>query len=304
MEIPRVNNLSKENFVENYLKPHEPVIVEDVMSDWDMYRFQPESLKKEFGNRLVQVYNDLFDFQHVKTLKDYLEEAFHQLPTRTDCSSYTRWYTKYKEMNFFWSDDVFEALKRSWGNPYFLPVDKFIIPFHNGESMHSHESPFPYKGLFISGRGARTRLHRDPFYSNAILCQFYGQKEIILFDPEQKEFLMRQDGTFIDPNNVPHQFYNQYSQAEYTFKTILNPGEVIFIPSGWFHDVTSITDSVSITWNFVHHYELRSFYNYLKDNPNDPGMETIKYFLRNQLKKDAEIEEIHAFFQKMIEPSL
>jgi hypothetical protein len=36
---------------------------------------------------------------------------------------------------------------------------------------------FPYRGLLIAARGARTRLHRDPFCTDAVVCQFHGVKK-------------------------------------------------------------------------------------------------------------------------------
>ena len=51
------------------------------------------------------------------------------------------------------------------------------------------EELFPAKAIFISGRGARTRLHRDPWASDAVLCQLYGSKQIVMFSPEQAQLL-------------------------------------------------------------------------------------------------------------------
>lgn len=296
MEIKREISLSKKEFMEKYLIPNMPVIVTDAMIGWDVKRFQPESLKKEFGDEFVQVYDDLFDLQNVKSLEEYFEKNFEK---NFDDSSieYTRWYTKFKEMDFFWSDDVFDTLKESWNTPYFLPTKSFLIPFcENGKKISSNESAFPYKGLFISGKGARTRLHKDPFNSNAILCQLYGQKEIVLYAPDQKEFVTNKNGEFINPKNKKQ--HENFSKAEYTYKTVLSPKEIIFIPAGWFHDVTSITDSISITWNFVHSSESKNFYNYIKNNPRDPGMETVKYFLKYYLPKDSDVDDICNFINE------
>ena len=39
---------------------------------------------------------------------------------------------------------------------------------------------FPARGLYLSLAGARTRLHFDPWGSDAVLCQFHGEKRVRL----------------------------------------------------------------------------------------------------------------------------
>jgi hypothetical protein len=34
---------------------------------------------------------------------------------------YARWYTKFRDTDFVWGDDVFAALQPHWQRPYFLP---------------------------------------------------------------------------------------------------------------------------------------------------------------------------------------
>ena len=133
--------------------------------------------------------------------------------------------------------------------------------------------------MFISGKGGRTRLHRDPFCSHAVLCQFYGKKEILLYAPDQANYLMNLNGEFVDPTQVDKEKFSSFNKAQLAYKTILNPGEIILFPSGWFHDVTSITNSISVTWNFVHKSNSEEFCDHIKNNPNDPELQTVRFFI-------------------------
>jgi len=293
MKFDRVSNLTKEEFIENYLIPNKPVIITDAMDNWDISKFQPSGLKENYGDMLVQVYNDLFELQTIKTLEQYFDDNFDKPDNEERSKEYVRWYTKLKEVDFFWGDEIFEKLKPHWTHPYFLPDDSIAIPYCNGggKKLRSTDSRFPYRGLFVSGKGARTRLHRDPFNSNAILCQFYGEKEVYLFGPEETENVM--NGTeFVDVYNPNYDKFPNYNKDAYKYKDVLKPGEVIFLCAGWFHDVTSISDSISITWNFVHSLELDNFYSFLKSHPNDPELDTIRYFLKDLVTPEANVEEI------------
>jgi hypothetical protein len=256
MKIQRVANIDQHEFLSKFLLKNQPVIIADGMQSWDMEKFRPGHLRKTFGDQLVQVYNDLFDLQDVYTLEQYFSEYFDK---DGDCKYYVRWYSKLKDKEFFWSDEVFASMNQYWQHPYFLPESPMLVPYvKEGEPYPVTDKGYPYRGLFISAKGARTRLHKDPFNSNAILCQFYGEKEMILYSP----------GKFPD-----------LSTDSPAFEDVLMPGEIVLFPAGWFHDVTCLSNSISITWNFVHSDEKDGFVDFVKEHPDDDQLEIAAYFL-------------------------
>jgi len=301
MKIQRVKNMSEDQFMEEYLIPKIPVIVTDAMQHWDVKRFTPDNLKEQFGDFEVQVYNNLFDLQTVDTLETYLNKNFDKKETSIDAViEYARWFTKFRDIDFFWSDEVFEALKAYWQHPYFLPKKNMILPFDNGnKELNVHESSFPYKGLFLSGKGGKTRLHKDPLNTNALLCQLYGTKELVLYSPDQESFLV-QNNEYVDIDNPDLDKFPAYRNAAETYRDILSPGEIVLFPSGWFHDVTSRTDSVSITWNFVHSRELNQFCEYLNTSLTEDQMEVVHFFIKDFLQDDTiDAQSISSFYNKI-----
>jgi len=297
MKIKRVQNLGKDQFLVEFLAPNQPVIITDAMNKWEVEKFQPDFLRENFGHYDVQVYNDLFDLQTIDPLSDYLENHFMKKEGEDRSRYYIRWYTKLKDVDFFWSDEVFESLKNAWDHPYFLPDDSMAIPFTaEGRKARINETRYPYKGLFISGKGARTRLHRDPFNSNAVLCQFYGEKKILLYDPGQAGYVMN-NGEFIDIENPDNKKFPDFSKASCSYEDTLVPGEIVFFPGGWFHDVKCLSDSISITWNFVHSSGLDRFYNYIDQHPDDDQLEIVRFFLRDWIDPNADVKEITRFLK-------
>jgi len=299
MRIERVNNLSEQDFLAEYLLPGRPVIVEDAMAGWDVASFQQEALLRKFGNCQVQVYNDLFDLQTIDRLEGYLKKNFN----RTDGQSahhYVRWYSRFKDVDFIWSDEVFKALEDRWAHPYFLPDTSFVVPYSKGDDkVRINEKRYPYKGLFISGKGARTRLHRDPLHSDAILCQFYGEKKVTLIPPSQ-EGLVMENGEVVDIQNPDLARFPRFPGAEIPYVDVLAPGEVILFPAGWFHDVTCLSDSISVTWNFIHVSGAERFIQHLQDYPQDQQLEVVRFFLRDELDAWATAEEIIEFVREKI----
>lgn len=297
MKVTRVENLSREDFIQEHLLANKPVIVTDAMTSWDTEKFTPEYMKSQFGDTFVQVYDDLFNLQNVDTLSTYIDKNFNRTEEEGRALEYMRWYTKLKDVDFYWSDDVFDALKPFWSHPYFAPMDSLAIPYSMGEaSKDITESRFPYKGLFISGKGSRTRLHKDPFRSNAILCQFYGEKKMYLYHPDKEKSVMNGD-EFVDVMNVDHAKFPNFANIEPDYVDTLKPGEIILFPSGWFHDVTCVSDSISITWNFVHSKELPKLYNFIENNPEDSQLEILRFFLKDKVSPDAGLAEMKRFFE-------
>jgi len=297
MEITRIKNTDQHTFINEFLLPGKPVIITDAMEKWKLEQFTPEALSRQFGHYEVQIYNELFDLQTIDTLKAYLDNNFNKQEQEAASKEYIRWYTQLKDVDFFWSDEVFTALQQSWQNPYFFSGDSLAIPFTTPSAIADiNTTRFPYKGLFISGQGARTRLHRDPFNSDAILCQFHGQKKIHLYSPEQAQYVMN-GSEFVDIMNPDHARFPEFASASCTYEDTLSPGEIVLFPSGWFHDVSCLSDSISITWNFVHASKLPGFYKYIATYPDDDQLEIVRFFLGEWLSENADIHEITDFLK-------
>jgi hypothetical protein len=297
MQIERQSGLTPDSFIYKYLELNSPVIVLHAMSGWKAVgKWTPEYFERMFGEFDIQVYNDLFDLVNITSLAEYLHENFGK---SEDVASqdYVRWYTKLKSFDFVWADEAFERFKDDWDHPDFLPSTSYAIPFCPATQRISVvDTLFPYRGLFISGRGAKTRLHRDPWTSEALLCQFYGEKRIILYSPDQEVYLVK-GKNFVNIEDPDQEEFPLFPNAKPTFEDVLRPGEILFIPGGWFHDVTSITDSISITWNFVHATKLDRLCDYIMRNPYDDELEIVRFFLSSNLPSDASVNEIVTFLR-------
>ncbi len=293
MLIERTQGLTPKSFLERYIISNQPVIVTDAMDGWAARtKWTPEGLTRELGDLEVQVYNDLFDLVNVMTLAEYLEENFGRTEEDGPCSEYVRWYSRLKNLDFVWADEAFDRLKGDWKHPYFLPASGYTVPHCPApQELSATDCLFPYRGLFISGRGARTRLHRDPWSSSAVLCQFHGSKQVVMYAPDQAEHLVDDEG-FVDPADPDHERFPRFVQAKPSYEDTLVPGEVLYIPGGWFHDVTSLSDSISVTWNFVHETRGEPLRRYLAENPFDSELEILRFFLSDLVSPEASAGEI------------
>jgi len=280
--VPRVSALTQELFVSEYMGKNQPVIVTGGMRNWKApQRWTPEQLTKRLGNERVQVYGDLFRLMDIKTLSEYFERFFNR-PVREGepraSTPYVRWYCHLAaDERVPWADDIFAQLTEDWARPDFFPSDSFVLPFcAPTDGIDPTRDWFPAKGLFISGRGARTRTHADPWSSDALLCQIYGRKEFVMYHPSQSAYLVNGDKV-VDVETPDPKLFPNFSQARASVRDALEPGEILFVPAGWYHHFNSVSDSISLTWNFVHASRLADFLAYLAAGPAEAELKQLAY---------------------------
>ena len=254
------------------------------MRDWPaLEKWTPGYFRSRFGEEQVQVYGDLFRLMSITTLSDYLTKYFGRSaephdPAPAKSVPYVRWYSHLvADDRVPWSDNVFQQLQDDWGRPYFLPSDSFALPYCSPSgNLDPSRDWFPARGLFISARGARTRLHADPWSSDALLCQMYGEKEFLMYQPSQAP-LLTAGGRSVDVEAPDLAVFPDFPRARAAVRDTLRPGEILLVPAGWYHHFKSTSDSISLTWNFVHLCRLQEFLAYLAAGPSENELKQLAY---------------------------
>ena len=273
--IERRSTLTQDDFVENYLAANKPLIVTEATTEWQLW-WNLEEWNTRFGQEPVQIYNDGFDLMDVDTLSSFIETNTGKAGEResTDVKPYVRWYTTMKEVDFVWADETFKEFAPFWQKPAFLPDRNFLLPFSADRALDPTSDLFPGKGLFISGKGACTSLHRDPWASDAILCQLYGDKTVKLYAPGEPPLPGPEQGGSLNGKDAGNE-----AAGTPTHQDTLRTKEILFIPNGWYHSVHSDTDSVSLTWNFVHQTTGKTYFRYLLSPEAQKARDVLTFFL-------------------------
>jgi hypothetical protein len=252
--LPRVSGLSAERFFSEFLTRNRPFVCTDVIARWPGggRDWTIPSFRKRFGSVAVTLQQDFFEaFAGKKlTFAEYTDQFPRYESAVTPDGSVTEAppYLRYSNEPGEFGDIAYGALKSEWANPYFMPDRGYIVPF-SPSFIDPTKSRFPDFGIYVSPRGAVTRLHVDGDRSNALLCQVAGKKRCILFPPESWPLLPR------DWVNQKLSHYNILGPPRFPVKTlevILEAGDTLFIPRSWFHEVYTLEASISLTYNFVH----------------------------------------------------
>ncbi|KAF0919135.1 hypothetical protein E2562_028440 [Oryza meyeriana var. granulata] len=114
--------------------------------------------------------------------------------------------------------------------------------------------PFSSINIWMNRAHLRSSTHYDPHHN--ILCVVAGCKKVTLWPPSASPYLypMAVYGEASNHSSVSIEEpdYASYTRArymkEYSERVILNSGDALFIPEGWYHQVDS--DDLTIAINF------------------------------------------------------
>ncbi|XP_058124691.1 2-oxoglutarate and iron-dependent oxygenase JMJD4 homolog [Anopheles ziemanni] len=255
-EIERISSadLTYAAFFSRYLRPNHPVIITSIANNWECYNkwinrtentpstLDVAYLKARLPNVPVpvadcekQYYNS-----HEKVelqLHDFLNnwasvEDKETTPTglRTNRSRYylKDWHLRSSvpEYCFYQTPPYFAS---DWLNEYL--VEKGIDD---------------YRFVYMGPKGTWTGFHADVFGSYSWSVNVFGQKLWYLLLPGEERKLLD------SLNNLPFMITEKLLQeVDVKFYTIRQqPGEAIFVPSGWYHQVLNVEDAISVNHNW------------------------------------------------------
>lgn len=271
--IERRNNLSYEEFAAEYLYPLKPVIVTDALRGWQaLKRWTPAFFKQEFGNMRFRVNEDSNQHAGYKGNETGTEFTMAGFIDRVLASTDENPAPYFRNRVLY---DLFPSLKQDieplpeYLLPNWLP-DRYLV--RRVETILRRGAAIE---LFIGGKGSVfPTLHYDGAGAHAFLMQIYGCKEFIVFPPDQERFLYP---SFEQKNlsllkNIEHPDLKQFPLfgKAVPIKFILEPGELLFMPSHWWHTVKMLTPSVTVTANVLNEsnwHELIKFVAMRRRNP-------------------------------------
>ena len=96
--------------------------------------------------------------------------------------------------------------------------------------------------LWISSVNACSPIHYD--LPNVLLCQLQGRKRVYLYPPEMHDAMRPRGATFPALTAKERMAQTKRSQLPDASALVadLFPGDAIFMPPGWFHEVETIED--------------------------------------------------------------
>lgn len=247
-EVPRVKNISPEAFILDYVKTQKPVIIEQLSRHWPAYeKWDLDYIKNKAGHKIVPLYDnrpvshlDKFNGAHTRMkLANYIDLL------QSESTPYRIFlYNLLQEVpdlqnDFFWPEMNLPLLKR-------LPM------------------------LFFGGKNSTVFMHYDIDYANILHFHFHGTKKCLLFSPEETPFLYKVPHSLIANEEIDFGApdYKKWPALEYANgqTATLNHGEMLYIPEGYWHQMTYETAGFSMSLRALprkNNHRLHALYNLL-----------------------------------------
>ncbi len=275
-EIQRVSKISKNEFLEKFVLPQKPVVVESFSERWPAYeKWDLDYISNLSGEKIVPLYDD--------RPVDY-KEGFNEPHAKMKMSEYIK-LLKTKPTNY--RIFLYNILKE--------------VP------QLQHDFEYPKLGLrllkklpmlFFGGTNSTTFMHFDIDLANILHFHFAGKKKCIIFPPNQTKYLYkipyslisREDINFDEPDLKK---WPALKMAQ-GYKTNLNHGDMLYMPEGYWHYMKYLTPGFSMslralprsTGNFT-----KALYNLFIMRYFDSFMRKIQgeKWLHNKLNKAVEL---------------
>ncbi|KAM6338815.1 2-oxoglutarate and iron-dependent oxygenase JMJD4 isoform 2-T2 [Podargus strigoides] len=116
---------------------------------------------------------------------------------------------------------------------------------------------------------SRTPFHADVFRSYSWSANICGRKKWLLYPAGQEEYLKDHHGNLpfdvTAPTLQDRSVYPRYNQSQPPVEIVQEAGEIVFIPSGWHHQVYNLEDTISINHNWVNGCNVAIMWCFLQD---------------------------------------
>ncbi|KAG8898067.1 hypothetical protein FRC00_003400 [Tulasnella sp. 408] len=232
--------------------------------------------------------NDWSSLQQSLWTMDALETRFKDISFRAEAFDLP--FHVYRQ----YSDDCDEE-----DSPLYLFDSRFVEK--TGGDMGKEYTPFPffgedlfallgkerpnYRWLIAGPARSGSTFHKDPNGTsawNAVLC---GRKGWVMFPPEicpPGVYTNEDESEVTSPLSIPEWFLTYFDHAWNTYGPsakdpelrgkmvvgVCERGEVVYVPSGWWHLVVNLDESVAVTQNFVSENELTNVIRFMRDKPD------------------------------------
>ncbi len=236
--IERRSSISRSDFLENYYAKNIPLILTDVTRNWTaLSLWNPEYLKEKYGEIEIEMQSDRnSDYEYEINVEHHrqkmrMEDYVNMIVTNGASND------RYMVAN---NSNIQKTALRS------LLDDVEIFP--------EYLNPQNIDGtcfFWFGPAGTITPLHHDPV--NLMFAQVYGRKIWKIIPPYYTHLLYNYRGVFseVDCENPNYEKYPLFKEVR-VIEVILEPGDVIFMPVGWWHAVKSLDISISMSFtNFV-----------------------------------------------------
>jgi hypothetical protein len=283
--IPRVEQITPEQFRKSYFEKQFPVVIKNFAKNWPAYtKWNWDYLKQFAGEKTVALYNNT------------KSDAYTTINSADDYKTFGEYIDMIRKGPAGWRIFLFNIFDHA---PALL--NDFTWP---EEFAASFVKKYPM--LFCGGAGSITHMHFDIDLSNIFHTQFIGRKRVLLFPFSEQHKLYRKPFEVLsladfsnyhqDENSPDYSRFPALKQAK-GFEVILEHGETLYMPSGYWHHMEYLESGFAMSLRALQ----PSVAGKLKGAWNLFGMRTIDTVMKRTVPKwwyENKVKRIYANARK------
>ena len=256
LEFPVKNseNMSYNDFFHQHMVKNLPCLIKNLMKNW-----------KAMTDFVINNEPNIDFFATLDTTKEVpvANCSAKYFNSQEKCSMTLQEYLDY------WMSDRSELLYlKDWhftkdhpgGQDFYQVPDYFKSDWLNEYWQDKNDD---YKFVYLGPKGSWTPFHTDVFGSYSWSANVSGYKKWIFFQPDTQPQNIYDISKVMPKSEDSDMKLKSHGDLEY-FEVVQGPGEVIFVPSGWYHQVLNMTDTLSINHNWFNATNIQYIWNQLR----------------------------------------
>jgi hypothetical protein len=236
--IEKIGNISDNEFKERFYKPGTPVVLTDLAKQWPASeKWTWNYFKQIVGDKKVGIYNNI------------KSDAYTPVNKADDYVTFGEYIDMVSKGPAEWRIFLFNMFNHA---PQL--TQDFTWP-ENLMKGFVKRAPM----LFVGGSSSITHMHFDMDMSHILHTQFTGRKKVLMFPYHEQHKLYRKpfevlsmaDFSNYDTGDKPD--YKQFPALKLAkgFETILEHGETLFMPAGYWHHMEYIDSGFALSLRAV-----------------------------------------------------
>jgi ribosomal protein L16 Arg81 hydroxylase len=230
-KIDVLPHISYDDFIKNYYQPQKPLIIRQgiVNEQTSCHQWSLDWFKQNYGNVLV----DVFDNHNLDHKKSAVTKPDATIPFKDFINHIQKDEASHLRLFLFKLFKVAPELQQDFNCPQIMKGLLGKIGF-----------------AFFGGKNTEVKMHYDVDMSSVLLTQFEGRKRVILFEPKYSKLLYRTPFNMHSLVNVIKPDYIKFPALKYVkgYDFILQPGDSLFMPSGYWHYNTYLEGGFAIAY--------------------------------------------------------